>query len=249
MKSKHRGFGRGSLLGLLALLLVLTGGAVLGPELLGYYRFSEAVKTMSAADAAQGGAWPQLHQVCMPCHGNSGDSVNPHYPDLAGLPAEYFVQQMDAFARGERANPKMSPLAAMLSAEEIRRLAEYFAAQPALANAGFQPDPAQQQTGATLVRRGGCAACHGADFAGQRSFPRLAGQGFDYLVRQLQAYRDGARPDPSGAMPAMSAALSDEDIAAIAQYLASHSTTVAAVGPADGHPSAAPELTGDSHEH
>lgn len=222
MKSKARGMGRWPLIGLTALVLLVAGGALLAPELLGYYRFSKAVQAQSETDEARGGEWPQLHKVCLLCHGDTGDSLNQRYPDLAGQPAAYLVQQLQAYANGERAHPNMSPLAATLSAEEIAQLAAYFAAQPAVANITFQPDPAQREKGKKLVEQGGCAACHGADFSGQGSFPRLAGQGFNYLVGQLRAYRSGTRRDPTGTMPAMTAALSDEDIEAMAQFLSSH---------------------------
>lgn len=220
MRFGNRGISRWPLVGGLVLILVLGGGVYLAPDVLGYYRFSQAVNAMSEADVARGGAWPQLHQVCMPCHGNGGDSVNPLYPDLAAQPAPYLVGQMQAFASGKRANPNMSPLAASFSAAEIEQLAAYFAAQPAVANTLFQTDPALRDSGRALVERRGCAACHGAEFAGQGAFPRLAGQGFDYLIGQLRAYRDGTRTDPTGAMPASAAELTNEDIQAMAHYLA-----------------------------
>ncbi|WP_339675572.1 c-type cytochrome [uncultured Zhongshania sp.] len=222
MKHRNLGMSRLSLMGLIVLAVLVGGGALLGPELLGYYRFSQAVVAMSEADIERGGAWPQLHQACMSCHGNQGDSINQLYPDLAGQPAAYIVEQMQAFASGTRANPNMSPLAATLSKDEIEQLAAYFATQPVVANSSLQANPALRDAGKDLVKQGGCIACHGPNFAGQGSFPRLAGQGFDYLVNQLQAYRDGRRADPSGTMPTITAALSDTDIDAIAQYLASH---------------------------
>lgn len=224
MKSKNMGMGRRTLVGLIALILILAGGALLGPELLGYYRFSQALENLSAADDAHGD-WPQLHQVCLPCHGNQGDSLNQLYPDLAGQPAAYLTQQMLAFANGTRTNPNMSPLAATMSVKEIEQLAAYFAAQPAVANNQFQPDPALRVAGEMGVKQGGCASCHGAALEGHDSFPRLADQSFDYLVLQLQAYRSGARTDPSGAMQTIAAPLVDEDIQAMAHYLSSYSTT------------------------
>ena len=65
-----------------------------------------------------------------------------------------------------------------------------------------------------------CAACHGEGLLGQDQFPRLAGQGHDYLLAQLDAFAQGRRQDPTGAMTAISATLSAEDRQALAHYLA-----------------------------
>ena len=65
-----------------------------------------------------------------------------------------------------------------------------------------------------------CAACHGA--AGVSSndiWPNLAGQKPGYLVKQMKAFRDGARKDPM--MSPMASALSDDDIANLAAYFSS----------------------------
>ena len=69
-----------------------------------------------------------------------------------------------------------------------------------------------------------CSACHGADgnsLVG--SFPKLAGQHADYLVKQLNDFKSGARLDPI--MQGMAAALTDQDIANIAAYYQSMAVT------------------------
>ena len=66
-----------------------------------------------------------------------------------------------------------------------------------------------------------CTRCHGEHARGGERFPRLAGQQNTYLIRSLTRYRDrtGARMEPE--MLAMTAALKDEDIKAVADYLSS----------------------------
>lgn len=63
-----------------------------------------------------------------------------------------------------------------------------------------------------------CAACHGAQGAGGGggAFPRLAGQPASYLAKQLHDFKSGARD--SRIMQPLAAGLSDEQIAALAQY-------------------------------
>ncbi len=62
-----------------------------------------------------------------------------------------------------------------------------------------------------------CAACHGADGIGASdSFPNLAGQHADYIVKQLKAFKSGDRNDPL--MAPMAAALSEQDMADLAAH-------------------------------
>jgi len=66
----------------------------------------------------------------------------------------------------------------------------------------------------------GCQGCHGADgISAVPTYPNLAGQKIAYLVKQMKAFRDGTRKDPT--MNAMAAPLTDEDITHLAEYYAS----------------------------
>lgn len=64
-----------------------------------------------------------------------------------------------------------------------------------------------------------CSACHGADGNSPApAFPKLAGQGEKYLVKQMQDIRDGARPVPT--MIGQLDGKSDQDLADIAAFYA-----------------------------
>jgi cytochrome c553 len=65
-----------------------------------------------------------------------------------------------------------------------------------------------------------CAGCHGADgISANPLWPNLKGQKEAYLVKQMKAFRDGTRQDPS--MSAMAKPLSDADIENLAAYYSS----------------------------
>ena len=81
-------------------------------------------------------------------------------------------------------------------------------------------DDALDQRGQRVVAANGCAACHGEKLSGGPLAPRIAGQGQLYLSDQLSAFKCGQRTDPTQAMNAMAGTLSDEDIKAVAHYLA-----------------------------
>ena len=71
------------------------------------------------------------------------------------------------------------------------------------------------------LAEGQCAACHGKDFQTpiDPSYPRLAGQFDDYLVKVLGDYQSGARKN--AIMGAIVKPLSKADIENVAAYLGS----------------------------
>lgn len=73
-----------------------------------------------------------------------------------------------------------------------------------------------------------CVACHGqAGNSTMPSFPKLAGQGERYLVKQLADIKSGARK--AEAMTAIAANLSEQDMADLAAYFAKQTATLGGV--------------------
>jgi cytochrome c553 len=189
---------------------------VLGPDLLGLYRLTNYVAAQNKTYEAAG-AWPQVVDDCKLCH----MSVSERYPNLAGQPAPYLAAQLHDFASEKRVNPLMSSLAKTLSASDIENISKYFSSLPPGQNPYFAPDRALWQTGKDLVASKNCAACHGDRLMGHDQYPRLAGQGYDYLVSQLDAFASGHREDRTGAMNGLAASLSPKEREAVATFLAS----------------------------
>jgi cytochrome c553 len=78
---------------------------------------------------AHGGPRPAA-RACAQCHLTSGNG-HPESSDLAGLPANYIIRQMTAFKNGERKGVRATNMIAMakvLSDEQVKAAAEYFAA-------------------------------------------------------------------------------------------------------------------------
>ena len=62
-----------------------------------------------------------------------------------------------------------------------------------------------------------CAGCHGANgISAAPAYPNLAGQKAAYLTKQMKAFKDGSRKDPT--MNAMAKPLSDADIENLSAY-------------------------------
>ncbi len=83
----------------------------------------------------------------------------------------------------------------------------------AAAEAAAKPDLAHAKQIVDTV----CAACHGADGNSAASAnPNLAGQGAEYITRQLQQFKSGVRVNP--VMSAMAGSLTPEDMVALGIY-------------------------------
>ncbi len=164
--------------------------------------------------------------VCQACHGATGNSVNPEWPSLAGLGADYIAQQLQNFKSGKRSNPVMTGMVLNLSPEDMADLAAYFGGQ---VNTGLAADPAHSKAGEKLYRAGdkareipACMACHGPAGYGiaPAKFPALRGQHAEYVVKQLTDYASGARSTgPNGMMPSIAKRLSADDIRDVSSYV------------------------------
>ena len=85
----------------------------------------------------------------------------------------------------------------------------------AIAQGAAKPDLAK----AKEIAQGICAACHGADGNSAVAVnPNLAGQGADYITRQLQHFKSGVRAN--AIMQGMVATLTPADMTALGIYYA-----------------------------
>ena len=135
----------------------------------------------------------------------------------------WFLQwQMVFFRSGVRKNPVMQPMAASLTDDDIRNLAAYFAAQkPPAAGSNGAADAALYAAGQQLAQRNRCASCHRDDYAGMQAAARTASQREDYLLTALRAFKGGTRTGSGvAAMPDAVYALGDDDLRALAHFLA-----------------------------
>jgi cytochrome c553 len=183
-----------------------------------------AVLATPAMAAAQGVPDPGTDRefsaklsVCTECHGASGIRRSPTIPVIGGQPETYLLKQLDDFARGDRRDEVMPWMAKALTQQELGVAAAYFAKEkwPAR-SAGAASTPAPPGSAV-------CQACHGTDFLGARqpdgmAAPRLAGQGYEYLIEAMRRFAQGERNN-NAIMTKMMAAMSPADREAMARYL------------------------------
>lgn len=162
---------------------------------------------------------PAKADVCAACHGADGNSTNPLYPILAQQTARYIYLELKDFKEGRRKDPLMSPVAATLEQSDMLALADYFSKQKQKPT-GFKADPVKVAAGRSKADEVLCSMCHGGDFVGQNEIPRVAGQHYEYIKKQLEDFKTKRRTNDAGNMTSVTSTLSDDDIEDLAQYVA-----------------------------
>src|SRR5262245_41643507 len=170
-----------------------------------------------AADVAAG---KEKAELCVGCHGENGISHMQNMPSLAGQLDQFIQWQLVYFRAGARKNEQMQPIVEQLNNEDIRNLGAYFASlEPPKAKPDDYPELSKKGAQAAAGRR--CASCHLDTYAGSKAAARVAGQREDYLAKALRDYKSGVRSGGGqAAMAEVAHPLSEEEIVALAHYLA-----------------------------
>lgn len=150
------------------------------------------------------GTAPQaVIQNCSSCHAVDGRGRGAGaFPRLAGQSAKYMENALRAYANEERHSGIMQPIAASLGEPAMRELSRYYASLGGSPAAPVrEADRAAIERGALIAENGipkqrvaSCTDCHGPGGAHhKKAYPLLAGQYADYLLLQLQLFKDGRR--------------------------------------------------------
>jgi cytochrome c553 len=170
--------------------------------------------------------------LCVACHAADGNSVLATNPILAAQHPEYLAKQLHNFkikegaTAAERNNAIMAGFASLLTPEDIQNVAAFYAAQKISPAAAKRPE--LLELGQKIYRAGAperglaaCVGCHSPNGAGiPAQYPRLAGQHPEYTESTLNAFRRGERAN-SAQMMTIASKMSEREIAAVAEYIAS----------------------------
>jgi cytochrome c553 len=195
-----------------------------------------AAADQSAGNTSRGGA---KTAACVTCHGADGNGTSDTMPKLAGQVPEYLVKQLRDFRSGRRGNcGGIRPGTQPLSDADITDIATFFSSQRVATTRGTRESPA---LGEKIYLKGSrsptfapaCTGCHGPAGGGKANWQQvmtvapailpssIGGQPQRYIASQLAAFRAGSRSNDEGAiMRRLAEKMSDEDIAAVAAYVA-----------------------------
>ena len=165
-----------------------------------------------------------LYETCTVCHQSNGaGAADGDIPIIAGQHYEVIITQLVDFRRTERVDLRMNALAArhnLESSQDLADVAAYISSMPVQWTNGVGTGQFTE-LGAQIYNRA-CVSCHGADAEGndQLRHPRLAGQHYGYLVKQIDMMVRGTRFNLSWDHSKLLKSLTDQEIAGVADYLA-----------------------------
>jgi cytochrome c553 len=175
------------LLGSLSMTAFPAGPAGARHELL------EAMRTSPDLDKGR-----QLYGQCISCHGkDGGGNASSSVPRIAGQHYRVLLKQLVDFRFGKRWDVRMEARADqhhLRGTQEIADVALFVASQDRGGTRGIGSGEFTEQGARLYVAR--CQSCHGTEGQGDdsKSIPRLAGQHYGYLMRQMYDAVDGRRP-------------------------------------------------------
>ena len=167
----------------------------------------------------------ELFSICAGCHGAKGlGTEDGSVPAIAGQHASVVVKQLVDFRHDRRWSERMRDVASrhyLSGPQELLDVASYAESLhrwPPLE--GGTGDGSALKEGYVVYHRD-CAECHGPLGLGdqRRVRPRLAGQRYQYLLRQLEETADRMRPGMNVEHVKLISAFSAEERQAVADYL------------------------------
>ena len=162
----------------------------------------------------------QRAAACFACHGEHGQSVTENTPSLGAQQSPYVLIQLFMFREKLRSFEPMNEMAKPLTDDDLQKFADFIAKQPKPQPPNEAGDLPRMQKGLALAQQHRCNSCHNADFSGKDNVPRLANQREDYLAKTLAEYKDNTRHGYDGTMADVMGAVTKEQIAELAYYIA-----------------------------
>jgi len=159
-------------------------------------------------------------ELCITCHGLNSTPADPTTPLLSGQHQYYIYVQLKDFKAGRRANDTMSPIAEGLEKDEMMLIGKFFSEQ-AWPKLGYRGEAEKVKRGLVAAESGECTACHLGTYEGNSRVPHLAGQQKEYLLKTMMDFKNDVRQN-AAAMQDLFASFSDEDIEAMAEFLADY---------------------------
>ena len=155
--------------------------------------------------------------VCQGCHGKSTVENDPKVPEIQGQHFYYIYTQLKDYKANRRSHQIMTLMSAGLDKKSMKQLAQFYSEQGWVSRA--PEESVDEKIASSAMTAGQCTQCHG-NYKGINGIPRLAGQKESYLEETMRAFKVKERMN-AGAKSALFATMSDSEIKAVANFLAS----------------------------
>jgi cytochrome c553 len=164
----------------------------------------------------------EAYLTCTICHGPEGwGTFDGSYPQIAGQLRTVIIKQLADIRAGNRDNPVMYPFSVpktLGGPQQVADVAAYVAELPMTPNNGVGPG-----TDLALGERlyaDNCSKCHGKSGEGdpKERVPAIAGQHYNYLVRQFHLIRTNRRRNADAKMVKQIKGFSPRQESAVLDY-------------------------------
>jgi cytochrome c553 len=166
----------------------------------------------------------QLFVQCIACHkSDGGGESNGSTPRIAGQYYRVLVKQLVDFRYGKRWDFRMESMADrhhLENAQDIADVSTYVSQLSLLGKRGIGSGEFVDEGRQIFAQQ--CQSCHGAEGQGdaKSSVPRIGGQHYAYLMRQMYDAVDGRRPALPRLHSKRIAPLDFEQVRAVSDFLA-----------------------------
>jgi cytochrome c553 len=180
---------------------------------------------LSQAMALEGDATKgrEIFSICSAFPTTEGwGTNNGRYPQLAAQHSSVLIKQLSDVRAGKRGNPEMHPLAMydeISGPQAIANVVAYINTLPMSPETGKGTAGDRERAERLFYTK--CSGCHGVNGEGdeEKFYPRIHGQHYEYLLRQLKWIQAGKRLNANKTMMRKIKRLKLEDLELLADYV------------------------------
>jgi len=200
--------------------LSLTIGLVCSTQAFAWTSTSDQEEAMTLTPNLEKGR--ALYETCAICHTPLGwGTPDGRYPEIAGQHPNVLIKQLADIRDGNRDNPTMYPFTQpniLGNSQDVADVAGYISQLPMNPRnlVGLGND---LEHGKKLYQEN-CVECHGENGEGSNEdyYPRIQGQNYNYLLRQMHWIRDGKRRNADKNMVEQINNFTERDMRAVIDY-------------------------------
>ncbi len=177
----------------------------------------------------------EVFEVCSACHMPEGwGRADGTFPELAGQHRSVLIKQLTDIREGNRDNPTMYPFALpseIGGVQSVTDVTEYISRLPMNPENGV--GPGTDVAHGKQLFEDNCVRCHGANGEGngEKYYPRIQGQHYNYLLRQYKWIKEGKRRNANPDMIAQIQKFTDKDTVDVLDYVSRLKPPKEMVGP------------------
>ncbi|OOZ38174.1 hypothetical protein BOW53_16370 [Solemya pervernicosa gill symbiont] len=173
----------------------------------------------------------RIFEICSLCHSDNGWGMvrglsqrkpNGYYPQLAGQHKNVLIKQLADIRVGNRDNPVMYPYTLnkyIGGPQDIADVTGYISTLQISPN--NEQGPGRHLALGEQIYKNDCKKCHGEYGEGNNVeyYPRVQGQNYSYMLRQMRWIRDGKRRNANAKMVKQIQGFSYRDMKAVIDYI------------------------------